>query len=75
MRHLTSEHGEEPCKKFALNMCHFGERCLFKHTNLPVQNVVNSPQEQRIEQTPQIFLNTPTSDQHLMVGQQQEQVM
>ena len=42
--HISSEHWDEPCKKFAANKCTFGNRCLFKHILKPV-NIV--PQQQR----------------------------
>ena len=42
--HISSEHGDEPCKKFAANKCTFGNRCLFKHIIKPVNLV---PQQQR----------------------------
>ena len=52
MTHISREHGEEPCKKFAANKCTFGNRCLFKHIFKPVnivpkkqQDFHNSPQE------------------------------
>ena len=75
MRHISSEHGQEPCKKFALNKCIFGQRCLFKHTNTHVQNAPNNIQEPETPQAPQVFLNPPTSGQNLTVGKQQEQMM
>ena len=67
MGHITSEHGEEQCKKFAAGRCNFGDRCLFKHTNIIVQNVQNSQHNE----APQVFQNTPTTGQQLMVGQEE----
>ena len=67
MRHITSEHGKEQCKKIAAGSSNFGDRCLFKHTNIIVQNVLISPNQE----TPQVFQNIPTTDQQLMVGQEE----
>ena len=67
MRHIASHHGEEQCKKFAAGRCNFGDRCLFKHTNISVRNVPNSQNNE----APQIFQYTPTTGQQLMVGQEE----
>ena len=70
MKHITKDHGEEICKKFLDNKCQFGEKCLFRHTNSPAQNVVNRSQG---NQSPPVFHNPPTSGQpNLAVGEQEK---
>ena len=71
IRHITNEHGEEPCKKFAANKCNFGDRCHFKHIISPAQYVHNNVQEPQAHEAPQVFYNPPTTGQHPMVGQQE----
>ena len=72
MMHITTKHGEEPCKKFAANKCTFGHRCSFKHILRTVNNVPNNSQGASSQQAPKVFQNSPATGQHLMVGQQEK---
>ena len=60
--HISREHGNEPCKKFAANKCTFGNRCLFKHILKPVNIVPQHKQDFHERPTGQI--GTPIQNQN-----------
>ena len=70
IKHISSEHGEEPCRRFAENKCTFGYRCHFKHVMTPAQNVAIGLQNQPSQEAPSVFSQPPTTGKALMVGQE-----
>ena len=72
LHHISSVHGQEICKRFKDNKCHFGDKCFFKHINTQAHHVTRNAQSVRIPQEniisptpcdtpPQDFQSVPTS--------------
>ena len=73
LKHITSVHGEEICKRFLDNKCSYGERCFFKHIARPAQIVENNLQAPQYR--PQVFYNLPVpGQQNLQTGEQGQQI-